>query len=155
MSPEHDWYPHIQTPKPDHVKYRIAVSHMPVLPVPGMKFSRNVMTQIQPSVIFSAHDHRGLDYTTFRNSTKEKRPIGNITLFTQVSSFTFVLTYLRLYYILYPTTYKLGASVHYPKEIFFFTYLFDGFYSMQKVMMKSTSFSIFPMIIEIRKISMK
>ena len=90
MSPEHDWYPHIQTPKPDHVKYRIAVSHMPVLPVPGMKFSRNVMKQIQPSVIFSAHDHRGLDYTTFRNSTKEKRPIGNITLFTQVSSFTFV-----------------------------------------------------------------
>ena len=123
---------------------------MPVLPVPGMKFSRNVMKQIQPSVIFSAHDHRGLDYTTFRNSTKEKRPIGNITLFTQVSSFTFVLTYLRLYYILYPTTYKLGASVR-----FFFTYLFDGFYSMQKVMMKSTSFSIFPMIIEIRKISMK
>ena len=59
QSPEKDWF-YIETPKPDHVKFRIVVSHMPILPVPNPSFSRNVMNKLEPTVIFSAHDHRGL-----------------------------------------------------------------------------------------------
>ena len=66
QSAEKDWF-NIDIPKPENV-IRIVVSHMPILPVPDPMFSRNVMKKLQPSVIFSAHDHRGLDYATLRKA---------------------------------------------------------------------------------------
>jgi hypothetical protein len=44
------------------------------------QFSVNVLKFIQPTVIFSAHDHRGMDYIGTR---KTGRSTGNITWFSQ------------------------------------------------------------------------
>jgi len=44
------------------------------------QFTVNVMKFIQPTVIFSAHDHHGMDYVGTR---KTGRSTGNITLFSQ------------------------------------------------------------------------
>ena len=82
-SPDKDWF-HIDTPKAENIKYRLVVSHMPILPVPHQMFAKNVMNKLQPSVIFSAHDHRGLDYSTLRKvDDGGKRPSSNVTIFTQ------------------------------------------------------------------------
>ena len=40
----------------------------------------NVLKYIEPTVIFSAHDHRGMDYVGTR---KTGRSTGNITFFSQ------------------------------------------------------------------------
>ena len=40
----------------------------------------NVLKYLQPSAIFSAHDHRGMDYIGTR---KTGRSTGNITVFSQ------------------------------------------------------------------------
>jgi len=67
-----------------NVKFRIVVSHMPILPSPNPSFSKEVMNYLKPSVIFSAHDHRGLDYSVSKSF--QGRPYGNVTLFTQKKS---------------------------------------------------------------------
>jgi len=65
-----------------NVKLRIVVSHMPILPTgSNPSFSKKVMEHLKPSVIFSAHDHRGLDFS-LGNSEKSVAS-GNITIFTQ------------------------------------------------------------------------
>lgn len=44
------------------------------------QFTVNVLKYVNPSVIFSAHDHRGMDYVGTR---KTGRSTGNVTFFTQ------------------------------------------------------------------------
>ena len=63
------------------VKFRLVVSHMPILPGSSPTFSKEVMNYLKPSLIFSAHDHRGVDYSTTR--VFKGRPFGNVTIFTQ------------------------------------------------------------------------
>jgi hypothetical protein len=54
---------------------------MPILPTGSSpKFSKEVMKHLKPSVIFSAHDHRGLDFSLEKS---QKIALGNVTIFTQ------------------------------------------------------------------------
>jgi len=65
------------TSKLEHLsrKNTIAViSHLPVLPLDGT-FAERVMTEINPDVIFSAHDHRGFLYTSARGSLKAEKEL--------------------------------------------------------------------------------
>ena len=58
-STDQDWFD--VTDKPHaNVKFRLVVSHMPILPTPNPSFSKEVMKRLSPNLIFSAHDHRGL-----------------------------------------------------------------------------------------------
>ena len=57
-----------------HSRYKQSYDH------PFSQFTVNVMKLIQPTVIFSAHDHRGMDYVGTR---KTGRSTGNITWFSQ------------------------------------------------------------------------
>jgi len=56
----------------------VAVSHVPVLPLDG-RFAEQVMEVVRPSVVFSAHDHRGYHYTADRGNL---RMIGNVDMLT-------------------------------------------------------------------------
>ncbi len=84
-SAEESWFGVSSQPHPS-VKFRVVVSHMPILPNPAPIFSKEVMKYLHPSVIFSAHDHRGLDFTIVRDNANGK-PFGNVTIFTQNRSF--------------------------------------------------------------------
>ena len=64
-----------------YVIYEWPLSHMPILPTGSSpKFSKEVMKYLKPSVIFSAHDHRGLDFSLEKS---QKVALGNVTIFTQ------------------------------------------------------------------------
>lgn len=65
-----------------NVKLRIVVSHIPILPTGSIPtFSKKVMDHLKPSVIFSAHDHRGLDFSL--GKSEKTLASGNVTIFTQ------------------------------------------------------------------------
>ena len=79
-SSEESWYG-LNTELEPNVKLRMVVSHMPILPTGSSpKFSKEVMKHLKPSVIFSAHDHRGLDFSLEKS---QKIALGNVTIFTQ------------------------------------------------------------------------
>lgn len=83
-SADQQWFTLSSEPDPS-VKIRIVVSHIPIsLPNSSPSFSKEVMKHLQPSVIFSAHDHRGLDYAVSKDS--KDKPLGNVTIFTQKGS---------------------------------------------------------------------
>ncbi|XP_046654580.1 cell division control protein 1-like [Daphnia pulicaria] len=50
-------------------KFRVVLSHIPLTFIPGI-FSREVMLQLKPNVIFSAHDHRVAMATTRKNDSR-------------------------------------------------------------------------------------
>lgn len=117
-SPEKDWF-NINDVKGERVKFRIVVSHLPILPTPNPSFSRDVMKKLQPSVIFSAHDHRGLDYSTSRilNMTSRLASVGNVTFFTQYSDGDDSLRFLAIrpneliHEVIVPTcSYRMGVK---------------------------------------------
>ena len=83
-STDQDWFDISDKPH-SNVKFRIVVSHMPILPTPNPSFAHEVMKKLNPHLIFSAHDHRGLDFSTAKSKSKSQR-IGNITFFTQDQS---------------------------------------------------------------------
>jgi len=79
-STEETWFG-LSTELEPNVKFRIVVSHMPILPTgANPSFSKAVMGHLKPSVIFSAHDHRGLDFSLSKLDTTV---FGNVTIFTQ------------------------------------------------------------------------
>jgi hypothetical protein len=53
------------------------------MPTPNPAFSREVLKKLEPSVIFSAHDHRGLDYVASKGASASRTSSSNVTLFTQ------------------------------------------------------------------------
>jgi len=60
------------TSKLEHISRKntvVVVSHVPVLPLDG-RFAERIMADINPDIIFSAHDHRGYLYTGKRESLK-------------------------------------------------------------------------------------
>jgi len=60
------------TMKIEHVsrdKTVVVISHVPLLPMDG-RFAERVMDEINPDIIFSAHEHKGLLYTGKRGSPK-------------------------------------------------------------------------------------
>lgn len=65
---------------PSKHTFRIVVSHLPVLTTQNSQFSVTVLSHVQPSVIFSAHDHKGMDYVGTR---KTGLSTGNFTFFSQ------------------------------------------------------------------------
>ena len=82
-STEQDWFD-VTTEPHANVKFRLVVSHMPILPTPNPSFSKEVMARLKPHLIFSAHDHRGLDFSTSKiKSGPSTHRVGNITFFTQ------------------------------------------------------------------------
>jgi len=74
-TPDKDW---LDIPAEAHkdVKFRLIVSHMPILPNSNSAFAKDVISHLKPSVIFSAHDHKGLDYW-------RAEKFLNVTIFTQ------------------------------------------------------------------------
>jgi len=80
-SSQESWYG-LSTELEPNVKLRIVVSHIPILPTgSNPTFSKEVMKHLKPSVIFSAHDHRGLDFSM--GKADKKPAFGNVTIFTQ------------------------------------------------------------------------
>lgn len=63
---------------------RLVASHIPVMPTSNEAFAKEVVDAVRPAVIFSAHDHRGLDYVTWRKTITD-RASGNVTFFTHNS----------------------------------------------------------------------
>ena len=61
--------------------FRMIVSHLPITPLHKTSFGQNVLQAIKPSVIFSAHDHRG-ELITAVNSPKGISH-ANVTSFSQ------------------------------------------------------------------------
>jgi len=69
------------TSKIEHIakhKTVVVISHVPVLPLDG-RFAERVMDNINPDVIFSAHDHRGFLYTGKRTSLKMDKTMDPFT----------------------------------------------------------------------------
>lgn len=111
-STDQDWFD--VTDKPHaNVKFRLVVSHMPILPTPNPSFSKEVMKRLSPNLIFSAHDHRGLDFSTSKTRSHTHQSIGNITFFTQddeESSITLSSQDDLIHEIIVPTSnYRMGV----------------------------------------------
>ncbi|XP_023339559.1 cell division control protein 1 [Eurytemora carolleeae] len=63
------------TSKIEHLtrkKTVVVISHVPVLPLNG-RFAERVMTDLNPDIIFSAHDHRGSLFTGSRKSLNHEK----------------------------------------------------------------------------------
>jgi hypothetical protein len=63
------------TSKIEHVtrkKTVVVISHVPVLPLDG-RFAERIMADLNPDIIFSAHDHRGALFTGSRTSFNKER----------------------------------------------------------------------------------
>ena len=111
-SADQDWFG--VTDKPyANVKFRLVVSHMPILATPNPSFSKEVMKRLSPNLIFSAHDHRGLDFSTSKTRSHTHQSIGNITFFTQddeESSITLSSQDDLIHEIIVPTSnYRMGV----------------------------------------------
>ena len=64
----------------------VVISHLPVLPLNG-RFAERVMTDINPDIIFSGHDHHGSLYSGSRTSLKTDREMSLFSKRDDVSPF--------------------------------------------------------------------
>eukprot|EP00088_Acartia_fossae_P068891 TRINITY_DN8847_c0_g1_i1.p1 TRINITY_DN8847_c0_g1~~TRINITY_DN8847_c0_g1_i1.p1 ORF type:complete len:374 (+),score=50.80 TRINITY_DN8847_c0_g1_i1:88-1209(+) len=64
----------------------VVISHLPILPLNG-RFAERVMTDINPDIIFSGHDHRGSVYTGTRGSLKHEREMSFFSKKEDISPF--------------------------------------------------------------------
>ena len=73
----------VQYDKEDKDKplFKMIVSHLPVLPMQQSHFGQQVLDVIKPSVIFSAHDHRGQNIVA--RQVKKGFYDANVTVFSQ------------------------------------------------------------------------
>ena len=73
----------IQYDKEDKDKplLRMLVSHLPILPMQQTLFGQQVLHELNPSVIFSAHDHRGQNIMA--RQLKKGQYDANFTVFSQ------------------------------------------------------------------------
>jgi len=61
--------------------FRMLVSHLPIMPMQETLFGQQVLDVLNPSIIFSAHDHRGQDIIA--KQTKKGIYDANFTIFSQ------------------------------------------------------------------------
>ena len=91
-------------PNTTQSKFKIVVSHMPILPSGNSAFSQQVLHQLKPNLILSAHDHRGLDY-----SANEKD--RNVTIFTAKTEEMIEIRGDSKHEIIVPTcSYRMGVK---------------------------------------------
>ena len=78
-STQQDWFD--VTDKPHaNVKFRLVVSHMPILATPNQSFGKKVMKRLSPNLIFSAHDHKGRHFSTYKTRNFKSK----VTYFSQI-----------------------------------------------------------------------
>lgn len=65
----------------------VAVSHVPVLP-PNGRYSERVLELVRPSVVFSAHDHRGYLFTADKETRKPVKELEKFSRSSDPSPFT-------------------------------------------------------------------
>ena len=74
-------YPTHEHKDGDDLIFRMLISHLPILPIRRTFSGQNILGQLNPSVIFSAHDHTGRVITVFKEGDREFD--ANYTTFTQ------------------------------------------------------------------------
>lgn len=77
------------TSKIEHIsrdKIVVVISHVPVLPLKG-RFAERIMSDLNPDIIFSAHDHRGFLFSGKRGSLKASQP-QDMVLFSKDEDIT-------------------------------------------------------------------
>ena len=62
------------------------ISHLPVLPLSG-RFAEKIMTDVNPDIIFSGHDHRGAVFSGERTSLKSKKEMTMFSKNDDISPF--------------------------------------------------------------------
>jgi len=75
------------TSKIEHLSRKntvVVVSHLPVLPLSG-RFAERVMADINPDIIFSAHNHRGYFFTGKRQSLKTDKEIAMFNKYDDIT----------------------------------------------------------------------
>jgi len=64
----------------------VVISHLPVLPLSG-RFAEKIMTDVNPDIIFSGHDHRGAVFSGERASLKSKKEMTMFSKNDDISPF--------------------------------------------------------------------
>jgi len=64
----------------------VVISHVPVMPLNG-RFAERIMTDINPDIIFSGHDHRGSVFSGLRGSLKTDREMSFFSKKDDISPF--------------------------------------------------------------------
>jgi hypothetical protein len=64
----------------------VVISHLPVLPLNG-RFAEKIMTDVNPDIVFSGHDHHGSVYSGSRTSLKSDREMSLFSKREDISPF--------------------------------------------------------------------